>query len=1386
MAERIQQHDWAQTPLGPTSSWSPSLRMMVRFLLANRFPLLLWWGPKFCSIYNDAYRPILGSKHPQSLGQPLRECWHEIWHVLQPLVERPYQGGPSTWMEDIQLEINRHGRFEETHFTIAYSPVPDETVEGGIGGVLATVHEITENVIAERRVAALRDLGAHALDAKSADGACAAAAQTFAGHAKDVPFALLYLVDANGRSARLAGTTGVVAGEAAAPATIDLRADSGAPEAWPLAEVIATQEGRVVDDLASCLDGAVPPGPWADAPTEAYVVPIRSSLPHQIAGVLVAGVSARIALDESYKSFIELAASQISTAIASAHAYEEERRRAEALAEIDRAKTAFFSNVSHEFRTPLTLLLGPLEDALARAEGDTLPDAKPLIELSHRNGLRLLKLVNALLDFSRIEAGRTTLSPEPTDLAELTREQASMFRSAMEKAGLDYRVETSALPQAVSVDRDAWEKIVLNLVSNAFKFTLEGSVSVCVRSEGDTAILEVSDTGIGIGSEDLDRVFTRFHRIENARGRTHEGTGIGLSLVRELVRLHEGEITVESEAGRGSTFRVSLPMTKQSTEAPAVKPADATAGEPWRSSGEHARAFIAEALRWLPDEPHQGSERSELATTSGRVLLADDNADARQYVRGLLEAAGHVVETVPNGLEALASARRARPDLILTDVMMPELDGFGLLAAVRSDPSLAETPVIVLSARAGEESRVEGLQRGADDYLVKPFAARELVARVDSILGLARFRHESTARVTSVLESLTDGFSTFDREGRIQYANGAMRRIWAEQGISAESVLGRGMFEAFPDARGTDLGDAFEQVMAEREYVELETYYPPFDRWYAARFSPTPEGGMSLLVSDVTDRKHAEHALRQRTSQFETLLNRAPLGAFLVDDSFRIVEVNPTALPLFGDIVDLVGRDFGEVMHILWPSSYAEEVVAEFRRTRDTGMPYFVPERAEFRADRPGVREVYEWQIHRTAMPGGGFGVVCYIRDISAQVVAREERQQLLESERAARMESERLGRLKDDFLATLSHELRTPLHSIQGWAHLLRTDAQNERLREKGLEVIERNSRAQAQLISDLLDMSRIISGKLRLEFAPVDLPLVIEAAADSLRPAADAKGIRIETAAGPLRGAVHGDAERVQQMVWNLLSNAIKFTSPGGCAKVELSDTSEGASIRVTDDGKGIKAEFLPHLFERFRQEDSSAARVHGGLGIGLALVKQLVGLHGGEVRAESEGEGRGSRFEIVLPYVPERPGVGRGKDRPGLAATPDVGTLPRLEDVKVLVVDDEPDAREFVKRLLEEAQADVLVAGTAEEALELLRREKPQVLLSDVGMPGRDGYEFIREVRMSGSSIPAAALTAFARPEDRTRALLSGFQAHVPKPVEPAELLLIVASLAGRMSR
>jgi len=770
MARLIEEKDWSRTAVGAAENWSAALRMALSLLLANRFPLLLWWGPKYVQFYNDAYRPIPGSKHPHSLGQRASECWPEIWHILKPLIDTPFQGGPPTWIEDFELVIRRSDFQEETHFTVAYSPVPDETVADGIGGVLATVHEITGKVIGERRLGLLRELAARATEGRTAEEACSIAAEILVHYPKDLPFSVLYLLDKERKEARLAGAAGVAKDQVASPMTIDVSQESN--DAWcPFAQLVVRQNTiTVVDNLPSRLQ-EVPPGPWPDPPCNAVIVPIPSAKTGDIRGFLIHGVSARLSFDDNYRTFVQLVAVQIANAISNAEAYEEERRRAEALAEIDRAKTTFFSNVSHEFRTPLTLMLGPLQDLLARSDAHLSATAKQQLELMNRNGARLLRLVNTLLDFSRIEAGRVQAVYQSTDLAGFTEELASVFRSATEKAGLRLTVRCRDLGEPVYVDRDMWEKIVLNLISNAFKFTFEGEIAITMERSGDFAELRVRDTGVGIPAEAMAKLFERFHRVPNTRSRTHEGSGIGLALVQELIKLHGGFIRAESAVDQGTTFIVTIPFGKDHL------PKHQLGGSRNLSSTALGPTpFVEEALRWLPDSadvierPPDGEALLATplrATAEGgaraRILIADDNTDMRQYLTRLL-ADYYDVEAAADGRSAMAKVREHPPDLVLSDVMMPEQDGFELLKNLHADERTRNIPVVLLSARAGEESRVEGMQAGADDYLVKPFSARELLARVGARLEIARLQKQSEVQLRATQAELEQKVQERTRE----------------------------------------------------------------------------------------------------------------------------------------------------------------------------------------------------------------------------------------------------------------------------------------------------------------------------------------------------------------------------------------------------------------------------------------------------------------------------------------------------------------------------------------------------------------------------------------------------------------------------------------------
>jgi signal transduction histidine kinase len=745
MAKLIRKIDWSRTPLGPKPSWPQSLRTVVSLVQGSSSPISLVWGPGHVQIYNDGYWPICGAKHPSSMGQDFRECWASAWPVIGEAYATAWSG-KSAYLEKMRMFLDRHGFLEETWFTFSFSPVTDES--GGVGGLFHPVTEMTAQMLSERRTQVLRDLANHAGRARTTEQAYAFAEQALAEAGLDLPFTLLYQVNRDSGKAQRVGCTGLEPGGGGAPEWIDLRAALELP--WPIARVAASGVPLLLEDVSGRLPG-LRAGPYPEPPQRALVRPVLQPGSEQPAAVMVLGLSPRLIPDDPYRTFCERIGAAVGAALANARAYEEERQKLEQLAAIDRAKTAFFGNVSHEFRTPLTLILGPLEDALssprAVLEGESLRAVQ-------RSALRLLRLVNSLLDFARLEAGRAQVRFEATDLAALTRGLAASFRSLVESAGLELRVECPPLGEPVYVDRGQWEKIVLNLLSNAFKFTFEGHIGVRLALAGRQAVLEVSDTGTGISEQELPRLFERFHRVEGARGRSFEGTGIGLALVQELVRQHGGQVSVDSTLGRGSTFRVAIALGHQHLpEGHVALHASAQA------DAASTNSLVLEASQWLStteisaDSLAVPSLAAELpAPDAPRVLIADDNADLREYLRRLVSTRWRV-DVVEDGQAALESVRAALPDLLLSDIMMPRRDGVSLLRELRADPRTSELPVVLLSARAGEEAVVAGLETGADDYLVKPFSARELVSRIATHLEMARVRRQAAEAARELAET---------------------------------------------------------------------------------------------------------------------------------------------------------------------------------------------------------------------------------------------------------------------------------------------------------------------------------------------------------------------------------------------------------------------------------------------------------------------------------------------------------------------------------------------------------------------------------------------------------------------------------------------------------
>ncbi|HEY2173095.1 MAG TPA: SpoIIE family protein phosphatase [Mycobacteriales bacterium] len=761
MAAAMRAFDWAATPLGPSEQWQASMKTACRICLTSQFPILLWCGPELRMLYNDTYLPMLGEKHP-AIGAPGEQVWAELWPIIGPMLDGVVATGEATWSEDQLLPMNRHGYWEEAYFTFSYSPI--HAADGTVSGVFTAVSENTERVIGERRLHTLRKLGGiSASNASTPERVLTTGLEVLSAEPSDVPAAVAYLVDEDTGVLRPVGGFGI-GSQGVAPMPTLPQPEVGRafeqPHAGPAG--LATGLRRRYPGVLLASPGPLDGTPLGDIPPDdAMVLPITAAGRDRPVGVLVTAVSPTRALDDDYRTFFELVAGQVSTAATEALAYQAERRRADALTELDRAKSEFFANVSHEFRTPLILIAGPAEDALADSASPLPASQRERMQVIRRNAGRLRRLVDDMLDFARIEAGR--LHPEMTavDLSGFTTEIVESFAPAVERAGLALRVVCPPLPRPVSVDVDMWEKVLLNLLSNAVKYTRDGSIEISLQDDpgADRVELTVADTGIGIPAEERPLVFERFHRVRGGGGRSHEGAGIGLALVHEMVRLHDGTVEVASSEGKGAVFTVHLPYGA------------ATASSPEAPRGSMALQYMDEALQWETGEEDISEHTRGAGRTAGAsVLIVEDNSDLRTFLKRLLEPHWRVLQAA-DGRTGLRMAQAQRPDLVLSDVMMPELDGFGLLRELRSYPATAAIPVIFLSARAEEESTVEGLGAGADDYLPKPFSATELVARVRSNLELARVRTRESEFRRALVDSLQEGLFVSGADGTVVEVN---------------------------------------------------------------------------------------------------------------------------------------------------------------------------------------------------------------------------------------------------------------------------------------------------------------------------------------------------------------------------------------------------------------------------------------------------------------------------------------------------------------------------------------------------------------------------------------------------------------------------------------
>jgi signal transduction histidine kinase len=869
MATVVRAFDWAKTPLGPLEAWPQSLKSAAAICLRSPFQMAIYWGAELNCIYNDAERKVLGRMHPGALGLPARELLRDSWPIVGPQLRGVIEHGKGIFLEDQPLSFDRSGRLEVSYFTYSYSPILDDDDE--VAGVLLVTEDTTKRVLASRRSEAVREMTARSLDAPTPARACLLSADALTS-GEDVPFALIYLVDEVGSLARCVAARARPGSIEATRSAVGLDAASDEVASLFRALTAGTERGMLAPARLFVTAGQR----WR-TPERAFVARIAGGVADPVDGYLIAGVRPDLAFDEDYENFLELAAVAIGRSVAAARARETQRRRVSDVAAIDRAKTALFSNASHELRTPLTLILGNLEELLDEAQ---LPSrSREKIQVAHRSALRMLKLVGALLDFSRLEAGESIGTLQDTDVAQLTAEIAAMFRSTVERAGLRLIVDCPPLPAPVRVDPEAWERIVSNLISNALKFTPKGVIHVRTRPEDGQLCLTVEDTGIGIGPEDLDDIFSRFYRSPDPRARAHEGAGIGLALVRQLARVHAGSIEARSRLGEGTRMTVRVPLAHRKT------PIGSAEEQPALSPGARSSAslFVAEAKGWLagaasrPDIKRRPTRYgvepgpSERADTSHRprVLVAEDNPDMREYLRRLL-APHFSVTLAPDGGTARELALRRPPSLVISDVMMPGLDGFGLIRELRRDGRTRDVPVILLSARADPDSTLHALALGADDYIIKPFGAPELLARARATLQNTRARIDAAAARGQIRERerhegelrtlLTDLRAAQRRVAAAGDAerrrverdlhDGAQQRLMA---IRLELGLVQELLDDDPRAARRRLDDLHDELDAAVEQLRELAHglYPPLlasDGLYAALLSVARHSVIPLTV----------------------------------------------------------------------------------------------------------------------------------------------------------------------------------------------------------------------------------------------------------------------------------------------------------------------------------------------------------------------------------------------------------------------------------------------------------------------------------------------------------------------------------------------------------
>ncbi|THH05145.1 hypothetical protein EW145_g5011 [Phellinidium pouzarii] len=1381
MKEMVENYSWHLTPLGPRSSWSSSLRIAVSYIVANPYPLSVWWGPELVLLYNDAFKETSGYKHPAIFAEHGSVAWAEIWESIGPAVAKVFSGEAVAKRDDL-LFINRmtDARLpEETYHSWNWVPIEED---GVVKGFINGTFENTSKIIAERRMLFLRDLANKAGLARTQTEFASTVLSVLRSFAVDCNFAAFYFASVKGAGCssssrprtsylrqsvddspvkielRCAGTVGVPESHPSVPqihqvyldpvtlrpsATLrskssspvpsynsqdsasDLRTStsnstaatavplnglgihvhsSGSPVPsatstssigsggttgvqkipesaviWPFAAAFSSRGTVHVPNIPDYVVEGFELRGWGEHAREAIVIPIVVDDTDIPAAVLVMGLNSRRPYDDDYASWIDLFRLSLNALLTAVKGREADLIRAEHLAELDSAKTAFFSNASHELRTPLTLIQGPLQDSIAN-----LPESKSKdnLKMAARNVVRLSRLVDSLMDFSKLAANKLEGRFRPVQLGGYTADLASLFRSF-------------------------WEKIVFNLIGNAFKYTMRGSLHVMLKYDNDYAYFHVKDTGVGIPQSDINKVFDRFHRVD-AISRSQEGTGIGLALTKELVRLHGGNLSVtsiteeESSDDHGSCFTVSLPLGKDHLP-PAHIVRENSSDLPRHRL--YARGIVDEAIQWSSRQPDErtpsdcsdsggSSESGKMDPTtlffvkSDVILLVDDNADMRKYIKSLFVSFCQVVEA-SNGQEALHLLDSIKPNLILSDVMMPILDGYGLIAHVRERPDTRLTPIILVTAKESEEARVEGLLSGADDYMSKPFTGKELIARVHLQMQLGKRRIELEAKFlerTHEIQLLSDlspvGICRADADRQVLYVNPR----WYE--ISGHDPM-------------ASVNTWFDCVQKEDRQTVRELWKTAFET--------------------------------QRSSSLEFRFANGTYAKWSLQPLLSNVGVLTGLISTLTDVSDQRLYEASRLAHAQEREGLARKRAEEAEERRK-----------EADERRRGQELLIDVTSHELRQP------VSAILNCSS----------LVRSNLAGHREE--LGRLYGN------NELFQPTE-----AFLRAIDDDLE-----ALDAIYQCGLAQERIANDVLSLSRIQLQILSIH--PVEFELIeeVQRIISIFRNELKMKRINLNLTFGDSFKRlgverVRSDKSRFGQVITNLLSNGIKFTdtssnkryihvtvdvsrrapSPDGpCVPPDVSDDSEDSApldpdspnqifvfVAVKDSGPGLKPGDLALLFKRF-QQGSNSHNVFGGSGLGLFVSRKLCDLMGGRIDVDSV-YGEGATFRFFVEAITAPPIF---RDRGQLSdQDPSVimgGVVKASERLHILVTEDNLINQTVLNRQLLKAGCTTTLANNGLQAIEKAKdllsnregRKTFDVILMDCEMPVMDGLSAVREIR------------------------------------------------------